>query len=267
MQHGFTLIEISIVLVIIGLIVGGILIGENLIEAGKIRSTISQMEKYNTAVNVFKTKYNCLPGDCVIAANFGFQAAGAYRGQRDGNNILEGVWNNADNSFGSAYQYIGETPLFWRDLSEAGLIEGEFKTATSIDNTCTGKSQDDYFPRSKLGNSYINIWVMGGGWQYIKAYTHYYQLSKLPSPPLSCGTLSAEVGISVNQAYNIDVKIDDGAPKTGNVGAIYLYTSSPIESPSAGSADATSCFNGTTYSMAFEGGGRQNCAISIRTGF
>jgi prepilin-type N-terminal cleavage/methylation domain-containing protein len=62
-QAGFTLIELSIVLVIIGLIVGGVLVGQDLIKAAEIRATISQYEKYNAAMNTFRTKYNGMPGD------------------------------------------------------------------------------------------------------------------------------------------------------------------------------------------------------------
>jgi prepilin-type N-terminal cleavage/methylation domain-containing protein len=47
---GFTLIEMSIVLVIIGLIVGGVLVGQDLIRAAYIRAQITQIEKFNTAV-------------------------------------------------------------------------------------------------------------------------------------------------------------------------------------------------------------------------
>ncbi len=49
-HHGFTLIELSIVLVIIGLIIGGVLVGKDLIKAAEIRATISQINKYNHAV-------------------------------------------------------------------------------------------------------------------------------------------------------------------------------------------------------------------------
>jgi prepilin-type N-terminal cleavage/methylation domain-containing protein len=62
-KHGFTLIELSIVLVIIGLIVGGILVGRDLISAAAVRAQISQIERYHTAANTFRTKYAYLPGD------------------------------------------------------------------------------------------------------------------------------------------------------------------------------------------------------------
>ncbi len=71
-DRGYTLIEMSIVLVIIGLIVGGILVGQNLIHSAKIRYTVSQYERFNTATNTFIGKYNCLPGDCANATTFNF---------------------------------------------------------------------------------------------------------------------------------------------------------------------------------------------------
>ena len=72
-QQGFTLIELSIVLVIIGLIVGGVLVGRDMIQAATIRAQVAQIEKYNAAVNTFRLKYNGLPGDMLpaVAATFG----------------------------------------------------------------------------------------------------------------------------------------------------------------------------------------------------
>lgn len=72
--RGFTLIEMSIVLVVIGLIVGGVLVGQDLIRAAGVRATITQIEKYNTATNTFREKYGALPGDINgnIALSFGF---------------------------------------------------------------------------------------------------------------------------------------------------------------------------------------------------
>jgi prepilin-type N-terminal cleavage/methylation domain-containing protein len=62
-RHGFTLIELSIVLVIIGLLAGGILVGRDLIHAAVIHAQVSQIEKYTMAANTFKLKYGGWPGD------------------------------------------------------------------------------------------------------------------------------------------------------------------------------------------------------------
>src|ERR1044071_4467321 len=82
--RGFTLIELSIVLVIIGLIVGGVLTGKTLIDGAKKKQMHRKFEEIATAYNTFRTKYNCLPGDCARASTFGLGSNG------NGNNKHEG---------------------------------------------------------------------------------------------------------------------------------------------------------------------------------
>ena len=98
-EKGFTLIELSIVLVIIGLIVGGVLVGQDLIKASEIRATVAQVEKYNSAVNTFRTKYNGMPGDLpqTTAGAFGLFALtyATTLGFGDGNGLIEGGSGNA----------------------------------------------------------------------------------------------------------------------------------------------------------------------------
>jgi prepilin-type N-terminal cleavage/methylation domain-containing protein len=93
----FNLIELSIVLVIIGLIVGGILVGRDLISAAAVRAQISQIEKYNQAVNTFRSKYGYLPGDIPdpYASQFGFQSRFYFLGNGDGNGVIQS-YNTSD---------------------------------------------------------------------------------------------------------------------------------------------------------------------------
>ncbi len=116
-RRGFTLIELSIVLVIIGLLVGGVLVGKALIEAAFMHAQISQIESYNTAANTFKTKYNALPGDidAAKASQFGLAVRIGGAGHGDNNGLLEG---------GAAedMRNAGENALFWNDLSTANLL-------------------------------------------------------------------------------------------------------------------------------------------------
>src|SRR5690242_14502943 len=89
--RGFTLIEISIVLVIIGLIIGGILVAQDLIEAARILAQVSQIRRYNVAFDTFRLKYDALPGDidATKAAGFGFAARAGTNGHGDGDGWLE----------------------------------------------------------------------------------------------------------------------------------------------------------------------------------
>jgi prepilin-type N-terminal cleavage/methylation domain-containing protein len=122
-QAGFTLIELSIVLVIIGLIVGGVLVGQDLIKAAEIRATVAQIEKYNAAVNTFKIKFNGLPGDLnsVNAAAFGFTGRDGSQGRGDGNGLIEGY-----NAGVVREAFTQEAGILWNDLSVANLIDGNY---------------------------------------------------------------------------------------------------------------------------------------------
>jgi prepilin-type N-terminal cleavage/methylation domain-containing protein len=88
-KNAFTLIELSIVLVIIGLVIGGVLVGQELIKSAQIRSQVSQIQDLETQINTFRLKYNCLPGDCTNATDvFGTTFAGNTIYNGDGNGLI-----------------------------------------------------------------------------------------------------------------------------------------------------------------------------------
>ena len=230
---GFTLIELSIVLVIIGLIVGGILVGQDLIRAAGVRATISQIEKYNTAANTFRGKYGYLPGDIRDrdASSFGFQPRGTVPGTGDGNGLLEGVWCGSAGTCHNGYSEAGgETVMFWVDLGTAHLIDGGFNTAITDGISpgsadATGTTIDLFFPQAKLGHgNYIYVWSGGLNANTPPGdSTNYYGLSAVTDiVGSSTGLIVSNPGLTVREAYSIDTKMDDGLPQSGNVQAFYM---------------------------------------------
>jgi len=236
---GFTLVEISIVLAVIGLIVGGILVGQDLISAAGVRAQISQIEKYQTAVNTFRGKYGYLPGDmnASTARLFGFAARGAFAGEGDGNGLIEGIDSNAAASNDGANIVQGETAMFWVDLGQAGLVDGGFNAgspigAGAVQSTVSATGVSLFFPPAKLGSGNF-VYVWSGGWTIGSESSNtndgynYFGLSNISGISNSISgsypqALSSNQALTVKQAYSIDTKIDDGLPQFGRVLALYV---------------------------------------------
>ncbi len=141
-------------LVIIGLIVGGVLVGQDLIRAAEVRAPITQIEKYNTAVNTFRGKYGYLPGDIKDpdASSFGFMARGLFAGEGDGNGVIESNHLNIASANDGFHWGNGETVVFWEDLGTARLIDGTFNTATVNSEPAanvTGTALSLWLPQAK----------------------------------------------------------------------------------------------------------------------
>jgi prepilin-type N-terminal cleavage/methylation domain-containing protein len=103
--RGFSLIELSIVLIIVGMIAGGIFKGTELLESAKVRSTLNDIQKYSTAISLYHDTYGQFPGDDPTAQN------------RFGQNISNGNGNHLID--GTDAQY------FWTHLAKAGFVSTE----------------------------------------------------------------------------------------------------------------------------------------------
>src|ERR1700733_9655878 len=112
-QSGFTLVEIAIVLVIIGLLLGGILKGQEMINQAKIKNVVSDFNGIASALYGYQDRYRQLPGDDLNAAtrwNIPVCTSGTQ-----GNGVIEGVYNLTGL----------ETNCFWQDLRNAGFVAGQ----------------------------------------------------------------------------------------------------------------------------------------------
>lgn len=132
-QSAFSLVELSIVLVILGLLTGGILGGQALIRAAELRSYATESERMKSAMYSFRDKYFALPGDMAnatqfwgIAAGTGNDAACANTESTD-NRTCNG---NGDGWVGTNQVNEDERFRFWQHLASAGLIEGSYTGRT-----------------------------------------------------------------------------------------------------------------------------------------
>ena len=124
-QSGFTLIEIAIVLVIIGLLLGGILKGQELIAQGRIRNVANDFQSVTAAVNLYQDRYRALPGDDPSAATR-WTASGSITTDGNGDGTI-GSGTAATPAYNSTSP-TDESRLFWQHLRLAGLIGGPTTT-------------------------------------------------------------------------------------------------------------------------------------------
>lgn len=85
-MKGFTLLEFSIVLILIGLVVGGVLLGSDLIRASERRAVISEVQNFKTAITTFKGQYRALPGDMNYAKSIWSECIDVAGNNCNGNN-------------------------------------------------------------------------------------------------------------------------------------------------------------------------------------
>lgn len=274
LSPGFTLIELSIVLVIIGLIVGGVLVGQDLISAAAVRAQVSQIEKFQTAMNTFRGKYGYHPGDIPNpdATRFGFASRGTCPGQGDGNGSVQADFGCAING---GVSFSGETGVFWVDMTSANgmnlnLIEGSFSTADIAGSApgITVAAVPRYLPAAKIGSgNFVYIYTPGNCCPVYSADpTNYFGLSAVTGTDGGGGNNVSGPGLTVQQAYQTDKKVDDGLPQTGRVTATYVYAFGSSLSTNAISPSSTTCFDTTSgnYSVTQNNGTGVNCGLSFK---
>jgi prepilin-type N-terminal cleavage/methylation domain-containing protein len=124
-QRGFTLIEIAIVLVIIGLLLGGVLKGQELITSARVRNLIQQQDGVKAAYFGFLDRYRALPGDYTAASTNinGISTAACNGGNGNGNGQIEAVNN--------------EFVLAWEHMSKSGFLNGSYTCAAAESTTTT----------------------------------------------------------------------------------------------------------------------------------
>jgi prepilin-type N-terminal cleavage/methylation domain-containing protein len=191
---GFTIVEMSVVVLIIGLLIVGVLSGKNLIDGGKTRSVLSEFDEYRQSMLQFQEKYFDWPGDVSNATTY-------WPGTVNGNGNEQIAWAT-------------EGAMMWRHLELAAMIgQTGFSTAVNA-NAVVGST----VPSSKL---------VGAGWfvNYTQALKNHLGIGAQKASGMNDGPV-----VEPKRAFEIDSKLDDGYPSTGQV-----------------QSTGTNCFSGTAY--------------------
>lgn len=230
-RSGFSLVELSIVLVILGLLVGGILAGQSLIRASEMRAVSTEQSRYITAVMTFRDKYFALPGDFTKATDIWTQSANCPGTSAQGSTTAATCYGNGDGMITTSGGNANELYRFWQHLANAGLIEGTYSGVqgpTDGNDSIIGSN----VPRSKLPNAGWSVYWMGtqpssaGLWPGNYGNTLMFGASRA-GDPTTAGVLRPE------EAWNIDTKLDDGRPYSG-----MIVPYKPADSPNC--ADSSS---------------------------
>lgn len=282
-QAGFTLIELAIVLLIIGLLSSAILIGHSLIRAAQLRRIHSDFESYVAAANAFRVKYACLPGDCPNATDFfGALPIGSGIGQCPSlaaaspanpavfKNDFPGIATCDGDSDGrlDANNTFYEMTTFWQQLAAAKLIPGSF----------TGGWPSAEGPAWVGGFNAPPVLSDASHWMALDGTHSILQtMLGIPAtivPATNLGTVLSPSAGSINpqvktftptEAASYDAKYDDGEPVTGNILVAYgskNCTNAPDEAhQSPVNATAHYLANDSLHKDEF------NCALIFNSGF
>jgi len=216
-QAGFTLVEIAIVLVIIGLLLGGVLKGQELINSAKVKNFATDFRNIPLFIYGYQDKYKALPGDDAnIAAHVGATVGGVAITQialvsasgTAGNGRLDGNWFDDATTIATS-----ESVAFWQQIRAANLAAGPINP-----------TDPNFIPTNADGGK---IGIQSGtnvpGRQYISGLSGTYLL---------CSS-----GILGKYAKQLDSNMDDGNPATGSMMAIPMPGNAIPPTP----ANAPSC--------------------------
>ncbi|MFZ4542093.1 MAG: type II secretion system protein [Rickettsiales bacterium] len=217
-HQGFSLVELSIVLVILGLLVGGILSGQSLIRASQLRGITTEQQRHFAAIHTFRDKYFMLPGDMNNATSF-WGKDNVNCAAHTGTVATPGTCNgDADGQF----DMWDENYRLWQHLANAGLIEGSFLGYVSPATSATTPTIASQVPTSKVSS---NAYWTAAYISQLGTINHEFGYAAVPDIRSNYVLLSNRSSgwwlnpnvLKPEEAWNIDTKTDDGKPFTGSV--------------------------------------------------
>lgn len=228
MKKGFSLVELSIVIIIIGLLFVGVSAGSTLIEQAKLRKIINEIMEVQRSVKIFKVAYDYLPGDFPDAGKIWGDACG---GDAPAGNGCNGDGDGVVGKYGGAIfrGYTSETSQveyyrFWQHMQLADVIGGSYtgEDAYTSDEPNWHSGDNVYESKAFSGVLFylddVRRWNSSLGDQvlWVKSNESYFWWD------------DPQTSLNPVQTYNIDKKIDDGLATSGFMFATSIYNNGAI---------------------------------------
>ena len=252
-KHGFTLLELAVVLTIIGLIAAGITVGASMINAAERRAVLTSVAQYTQAVESFNTKYEALPGDMYNAIDI-WGAAHATPANCKTTTSTDALTcnGNGDNKIGGSGN---ENEMFraWQQLANAGFIEGKYtgtSTSTADPDRAIAKGSAANVPLSSMDNAGFTMLFVGTGASPYFVASDYGHVMVFGRP--ATNTITSAAILTPESAWAIDDKNDDAMPGTGKI-RTYNNTSQPdcVTSNTTATSDYDTTETGTECNLVF----------------
>jgi prepilin-type N-terminal cleavage/methylation domain-containing protein len=227
-KNGFTLVELAIVLMIIGLLIGGVLRGQELMNNARVNATIEQAKAYQAALVTFKDAYSALPGDMT---NPGVRLPDCTTAPCNAGGDGDGLIGQMILFVGAA-DFTGnnsEQRKFWLHLAVAHLITGIDPSVTAM--TGSFGEWGKQYPAAKTGGGFqvgfYSITTGDPNWPNFSG--HFLTLQHQPGP-----FVLSDFSTTVAQSAQLDRKMDDGMPHTGSVIGVANFDENSCVSPTTG---------------------------------
>jgi prepilin-type N-terminal cleavage/methylation domain-containing protein len=213
-QAGFTLVELAIVMIIIGLLIAGVLKGQALIQNAQVTSTVAQTKAIEAATTTFRDTYAALPGDIASASTKLPNCLAVPCSVPAAATLGDGRITNAPGAAPS-----NEAEAYFVQLNAASLLTGIVPSAANL-TTFGGNFPEAKITSNGFGVGSTSIPPVAGDFAGVIGAA-----ATLPAPGVYLvltGTLAGAQtattgGLTASQALRIDTKLDDGVPDTGEV--------------------------------------------------
>lgn len=255
MRKGFTLVELSIALVVVGLLIGGMLVGQSLIDSARTNSLVSQLQQVDVALEQFKAKFKYFPGDSP------FHSA---PGDGDGKIENSATNSNVDQS-GDSFDY--ELSNFWPHLQQNGFLQSKYPTFSN--NASSGIKGGIHVPTVDYKSSVGKAVIVPYHYEFVTSVSYefwYYVCGVLPTASNGAHTpINRYSAFTPAESLAIDTKMDDSL--TGRVLGVSSYTGKILatnymnDSGNGATGDCWTTTNTNTYNVNYT---PKSCCLMVQ---